>query len=114
MIRRLLALSIAATALCFAGIAFAQEAEEAEPLEKGKAIYEAARPKCTMCHTETKNPLDNYGAAGTAEDAKAWVRTPKEMFTKTGKKGMMPAYSEKKISDEDLDALALYLMSLKQ
>ena len=27
------------------------------------------------------------------------------MFEKTGKKGMMPAYSEKKISDEDLDAI---------
>jgi cytochrome c553 len=112
MIRRLLSLSIAATALCLAGIAVAQE--EAEPIEKGKAIYEAARPKCTMCHTETKNPLDNYGAAGTAEDAKAWIRTPKEMFEKTGKKGMMPAYNDKKISDEDLDALALYLTSLKQ
>ena len=44
---------------------------------------------------------------------KGWLRTPKEMFKKTGKKGMMPAYSEKKMSDEDVEALAAYLLSLK-
>lgn len=111
MIRRLLALSVAATALSLGGIAVA---DDAETIEKGKAVFEAAKPKCTMCHNEKKNPLDNYGAAGSAEDAKAWIRTPKEMLKKAGKKGMMPAYSEKKFSDEDLDALASYLMSLKQ
>ena len=29
-------------------------------------------------------------------------------------KGMMPAYTTKKISDEDLDALTQYLLSLKK
>ncbi len=111
MIRRLLALSIAVAALCCAGVAFA---EDAATIEKGKAVFEAAKPKCTMCHNEKKNPLDNYGAAGTAENAKGWLRTPKEMFEKAGKKGMMPAYSDKKMSDEDLEALAQYLVSLKQ
>ena len=112
MIRRLLALSIAVAALCCAGVAFAED--EATIEEKGKAVFDAAKPACKACHNEKKNPLDNYGAAGNAEDAKAWLRTPKEMFTKTGKKGMMPAYSEKKMSDEDLDALTHYLLSLKQ
>ena len=111
MIRRLLALSIAVAALCCAGVAFA---EDAATIEKGKAVFDAAKPTCTACHNEKKNPLDNYGAAGNAEEVGGWLRTPKEMFTKTGKKGMMPAYSEKKISDEDLDALTQYLLSLKQ
>jgi cytochrome c553 len=110
MMRRLLALSIAAAALCCAGVA---SAEDAATIEKGKAVFEAAKPACKACHNEKKNPLDNYGATGTAENAKAWLRTPKEMFKKTGKKGMMPTYSEKKISDEDLDALTQYLASLK-
>jgi cytochrome c5 len=111
MIRRLLALSIAVAALCCAGVAFA---EDAATIEKGKAVFDAAKPKCTMCHNEKKAPLDNYGATGNAEDIKAWLRTPKEMFKKAGKKGMMPAYSDKKMSDEDLEALTLYLLSLKQ
>ena len=110
MIRRLLVLSVAAAALLCAGVAVA---EDAEVVEKGKAVYDAAKPSCTACHNEKKNPLDNYGADATAEDTKAWIRTPKEMFKKTGKKGMMPAYSEKKMPDEELEALTAYLLSLK-
>ena len=75
-------------------------------------VYDSAKPACKACHNEKKNPLDAFGAAGTAEDAKGWIRTPKEMFVKAGKKGMMPAYSEKKVSDEDLEALTAYLLSL--
>ena len=111
MIRRLLTLSIAVAAVCCTGAAFA---EDATTIEKGKAIFDSAKPTCTACHNAKKNPLDNYGASGNAEDAKAWLRTPKEMFKKTGEKGMMPAYSTKKISDEDLDALTQYLLSLKK
>jgi cytochrome c553 len=110
MIRRVLTLSMV-VAVCCVGAAFA---EDAATIEKGKAVYDSAKPACKACHNEKKNPLDNYGAAGSAEDATAWLRTPKEMFKSTGKKGMMPAYSEKKLSDEDLDALAQYLLSLKK
>jgi mono/diheme cytochrome c family protein len=110
MIRRLLVLSVAAAALLCAGIAVA---EDAEMIEKGKAVFDAAKPNCKACHNEKKNPLDKYGAEANAEDTKAWIRTPKEMLAKAGKKGMMPAYSAKKISDEDLEALTAYLLSLK-
>lgn len=110
MIRRLLVLSVAMAAVLCAGVAIAQDAAQ---VEKGKAVFDAAKPACKACHNEKKNPLDHYGANGTAEDAKGWIRTPKEMFAKTGKKGMMPAYSEKKMSDEDVEALAAYLFSLK-
>ncbi len=111
MIRRLLTVSVAAAAVCSAGTAFAADAAT---IEKGKAVCDAAKPPCTACHNAKKNSLDNYGASANAEDAKAWLRTPKEMFKTTGKKGVMPAYSLKKISDEDLDALAQYLLSLKK
>jgi len=110
MIRRLVVLSVAVAALLCAGMAVAQDAAM---IEKGKAVFDSAKPACKACHNESKAPLDKYGATGTAEDAKAWLRTPKEMFTKTGKTGLMPAYNDKKISDEDLDALAAYLMSMK-
>ena len=110
MIRRLLVLSFAMVALLCAGVAVA---DDAAMIEKGKAVYDSAKPACKACHNEKKNPLDQYGANATPEDAKGWIRTPKEMFVKTGKKGMMPAYSEKKVSDEDLEALTAYLLSLK-
>jgi cytochrome c553 len=110
MIRRVLVLSVAVAAVLCAGMAVAQDAAM---VEKGKAVFDSAKPACKACHNEKKNPLDKYGASGSAEEAKAWLRTPREQFEKTGKKGMMPAYSEKKISDEDLEALAAYLASLK-
>jgi len=109
--RRLTVLLAVAVALGFAGVV---AADDAAMIEKGKAVYENAKPACKACHNEKKNPLDNYGATANAENAKAWIRNPKEMFVKTGKKGMMPAYAESKISDEDLNALAAYLASLKK
>ena len=108
--RRFTALLAATVALGFAGVAMA---DDAAMVEKGKAVYDSAKPACKACHNEKKNSLDTYGAAGSADEAKAWIRTPKEQFAKTGKKGMMPAFAESKISDEDLDALVAYLMSLK-
>jgi mono/diheme cytochrome c family protein len=111
MMRRLLVLSAVTLALGFAGVATAQDAAK---IEKGKAVFDAAKPACKACHNAKKNALDNFGASGSAEEAKAWVRTPKEQFAKTGKKGMMPAFPATKISDADLDALAAYLMSLKK
>jgi mono/diheme cytochrome c family protein len=107
---RFTALLALAVALTFAGVAVA---DDAAMLEKGKTVFESAKPACKACHNEKKNPLDNYGASGSVEDAKAWIRTPKEQFAKTGKKGTMPAFAASKISDEDLDALAAYLVSLK-
>ena len=109
MIRSLLVLSLAMACLLCSGMAVAQD--EAAVIEKGKAVYDSVKPACKACHNEKKNP--HHQAESNAEDIKGWLRTPKEMFKKTGKKGMMPAYSEKKISEEDLDALAAYLLSLK-
>jgi len=102
---------LAAAAFAFAaGAAFA---DDAAMVEKGKTVFDSAKPACKACHNEKKNSLDKFGASGSVDEVKAWVRTPKESMAKAGKKGMMPAYAASKISDEDLDALAAYLVSLK-
>jgi len=111
MIRRLV---IIAAAFAFAGIASVGWAADAAQIEKGKAVFDNAKPACKTCHNDKKNSLDNFGATGSVEDVKAWLRTPKEQFAKTGKKGMKPTFGPDKISDEDLDALAAYLVSLKK
>jgi mono/diheme cytochrome c family protein len=111
MIRRL---AILAVAFAVAGVASVASAGDAALIEKGKAVFDNAKPACKTCHNEKKNPLDNYGAAGSVEDVKAWLRTPKDMLAKTGKKGPKVAFGPEKISDEDLEALAAYLMSLKK
>jgi mono/diheme cytochrome c family protein len=79
----------------------------------GKAVFDSAKPACKSCHTETKNPLAKTGATNTPEELRAWIRTPKDMITKKGKQGMMPGYSEEKLSKADLDALVDYLAAMK-
>ena len=79
----------------------------------GKAVFDGAKPACKSCHTEARNPLSKVGATHTTEELKAWIRTPKEMMAKKGKKGMMPAFPEQKMSNADLDALVAYLATMK-
>jgi mono/diheme cytochrome c family protein len=92
-----------------------------ELAEKGKTVYGSASPKCSMCHSiagkgNSMNPLDGVGDKLSAEDLKAWIRTPKEMAEKSKSQGKPPmqAYAKEKISDADLDALVAYLLSLKK
>ena len=65
------------------------------------------------CHTDAKNPLAKAGAENSADELKAWIRTPKDMITKKGKKGIMPAYGADKISDADLENLVAHLATMK-
>ena len=106
MMRRLMIL-VAVAAVGFAAAAVAADTE------KGKAVFDGAKPACKSCHTDAKNPLAKAGAANSAEDLKAWVRTPKDMIAKKKKTGMMPAFGPDKISDADLDALVAYLATMK-
>lgn len=106
MMRRLMILA-AAAAFGFSAPAMAADAT------KGKAVFDGAKPACKMCHTDAKNSLAKAGADNTADDLKAWVRTPKDMMTKRKKTGMMPAFGADKISDADLDALVAYLATMK-
>jgi mono/diheme cytochrome c family protein len=79
----------------------------------GKAVYDGAKPACKGCHTDVKSPLARAGADNTVDELKAWVRTPKDMIAKKGKKGIMPAYPPDKISDADLENLVAYIATMK-
>jgi mono/diheme cytochrome c family protein len=107
MKRRFTTVSMALIAVAFAGSGLAADAAA------GKAVYEAAKPACKTCHTDAKNPLAKTGAENSADELKAWVRTPKDMIAKKGKKGTMPVYGADKISDADLDNLVAYLATMK-
>jgi mono/diheme cytochrome c family protein len=107
MMRRLLLVAVAILAVSFATSASAADAAA------GKAIYDGAKPACQGCHTDVKNPLAKAGAENTVDDLKAWVRTPKDMIAKKGKKGIMPAYPADKVSDADLESLVAYLATMK-
>lgn len=111
MIRKVSILAV----LTLATPAFAQDAA------KGKQVYDAATPKCKVCHSvagegNAKGSLDGVGGKLKADEIKAWMRTPKEMAekAKAERKPPMPAYSKEKLSDADMDALAAYLLSLKK
>jgi len=100
--------------LAVAAPVFAQDAA------KGKGVYDAATPKCKVCHAvagegNAKGKLDGVGAKLKADEIKAWMRTPKEMAekAKAERKPPMPAYPKEKLSDADLDSLTAYLLSLK-
>jgi mono/diheme cytochrome c family protein len=105
--RRLLILAATLAAVGLAAPSFAGDAAA------GKAVYEAAKPACKSCHTETKNPLTKTGDENTLEELKAWMRTPKDMIAKKGKKGIMPAYGPDKITDADLENLVAYMATMK-
>ena len=119
MICRLVVVGMAGLVLGQGAVAMAQDAAK---IESGKKVYAEAKPMaCKTCHAvagagNAKGPLDGVGSKLTAEDIKAWMRTPKEMTAKAKaeRKPPMPAYPPDKLSDEDLDALTAYLLSLKK
>jgi mono/diheme cytochrome c family protein len=119
MIRRLVVVGVAGMAL---GLGAAALADDAAKIEKGKKVFAEAKPlACKACHSvagvgNAKGPLDGCGSKLKAEDVKAWLRTPKDMAAKAKaeRKPPMPAFPPEKLSDEDLDALTAYLLSLKK
>ena len=115
MIRRLVWVGVAGLVLGQGAVTMAQD------VEAGKKVYAEAKPMpCKTCHAvagvgNAKGPLDGIGGKLSAEDIKAWMRTPKEMSAKAKavRKPPMPPYPPDKMSDENLAALTAYLLSLK-
>jgi mono/diheme cytochrome c family protein len=114
-------LAVAVMAVAGLSLAASAIAQDAAKIEKGKAVYAAASPKCKVCHAiggegNAKGALDAVGGTLKADDLKAWIRTPKDMATKAKaeRKPPMPTYGADKISDADLDVLVAYLGSLKK
>lgn len=92
-------------------------AQDKEQLEQGMKVY--ADQKCSTCHAiggkgNAKGALDDVGNRLKADEIRAWIVTPAEMTAKTKaqRKPAMRAYP--KLSKEDLNALVVYLASLKK
>jgi mono/diheme cytochrome c family protein len=118
MKRRMAAATVATFVLAFGTEAGAQDPAR---IEKGKQVYDAAKPKCKACHSvggagNVKGPLDGVGSKLEADEIKAWMRTPKAMTekSKATRKPFMPVYPKEKLSDEDLEALTAYMLSLEE
>jgi mono/diheme cytochrome c family protein len=78
--------------------------------DHGKQVY--AEQKCSMCHSiggvgGKMAPLDHVGFKLKADQIKKWIKTPKEM------KPNVPMRSYADLSENDLDDLAAYLLTLK-
>lgn len=104
--------SITLASLAVAVLAFAAPVRGGD-VAAGKKVFETAKPSCKACHTEARNSLASVGATNTPDEIKAWLRTPKEMMARKGKKGVKPTFGPDKISDKDLDDLAAYLAASK-
>lgn len=95
------------------GCAVAASAQDAA---KGQAVYDAQ--KCSMCHAvagkgNAKGALDSVGAKLKAEDIRAWIVDAPGMTAKT-KAVRKPAMKSYTLPKEDLDALVVYLATLKK
>ena len=81
----------------------------------GKALFTSQ--KCTLCHSiagkgNPKGPLDRVAAKRTAAEVRQWILDPDAMRTKT-KATRMPAMKQIKLTNDQVDGLVAYIMSLK-
>lgn len=104
-----------AVAVSTLGLAVPLRADDAQ-VARGKEVY--AEQKCKLCHSvdgvgNKKGALDEVGAKLSADDIKAWLVTPDEMAAKAGadRKPKMKKFD--KLSEEDMNALVAYMLSLK-
>ncbi len=96
---------------------------DGDPVAYGKDVYEIY--ECYNCHklggkggVKKRGPkMDNLGNITTAEDLKKKIFYPKtfmaEGFEKAFKKKTMPDKYKELMTDGELDALVIYLMTLK-
>jgi mono/diheme cytochrome c family protein len=91
--------------------------QDATQAKKGEEVY--AAQKCSMCHSiagkgSKLSPLDGVGNKLSADEIRDWIVNPTEMAakTKSTKKPPMPA-KYGKLAKEEIDALVVYMQSLK-
>jgi mono/diheme cytochrome c family protein len=104
---------VAALGMALGTLALAQDAKA----ERGKKVF--AEQKCKICHSiggvgNAKGVLDGVGGKLSATDIKEWLTNPKDMATKAKADRKPPMKSFKDLSADDLDALVVYLGSLKK
>jgi mono/diheme cytochrome c family protein len=85
-------------------------------IAQGEKVYVAQ--KCAACHSiaakgNQKGPLDDVGGRLSAEDIRLWIVSATEMTAKT-KAVRKPPMKSYVIPKDDLDALVVYMQSLKK
>lgn len=105
---------MAGVALCV-GLAATAAAQDAK-VAKGEKLF--ADQKCSMCHSigdkgNKKGPLDGVGAKLKGDEIREWIADAKGMTAKTKatRKPEMKAFT---LPKEDVEALAVYLATLKK
>jgi mono/diheme cytochrome c family protein len=106
------ALAFVTLSVALASPALAQDATIAH----GMKVFEAQ--KCSLCHSigdkgNKKGPLDHVGSKLTADEIRMWMVSPAEMTKKTKAERKPPMKAYTSLSKTDLDALVLYMQSLK-
>lgn len=94
-----------------AGTAAAQDAK----VKKGMQVF--ATQKCSQCHSiagkgNAKGKMDDIGGKLTPEEIREWIVDPVGMAAKN-KKDRKPPMKKKAVSAEEVDALVVYLSTLK-
>ena len=85
-------------------------------IAKGQQVY--ADQKCGLCHSigdkgNKKGPLDGIGSKLSVADIRLWMTDAKAMTEKT-KATRKPEMKSYNLSKADLDALVVYMQSLKK
>jgi mono/diheme cytochrome c family protein len=115
MIRTALLSGLLAAALgVFPPSAFAQSAAQAE---FGQKVFVAQ--KCSVCHSvagkgNQKGALDNVGAKLSVDEIRQWIVAAPAMAVKTKAERKPPMKAYPNLAGDDLDALVVYLQSLKK
>ena len=106
------------TAICVAIIGVAGTASAGARDAKADGEKAFAAQKCSLCHSiagkgNVKGPLDEVGSKLSDGDIRAWITDAKGMTAKTNstRKPAMKAYA---LPKEDVEALGVYLSSLKK
>jgi mono/diheme cytochrome c family protein len=104
--------------ICFAisAVAATASAAPADVKADGERVF--AAQKCSLCHSiagkgNAKGPLDDVGSKLSDGEIRSWLTDAKGMTEKTHatRKPAMKAYT---LSNEDVDALGVYLSAMKK
>ena len=92
-------------------------AQSPQQIEAGRRIYESE--KCRTCHQvagqgNSLSPLDGVGDRLTADDIRRWLTDTRAMENALSRRPAIRMSSrEYDFSDQELDALVAYLLTLK-
>jgi mono/diheme cytochrome c family protein len=83
---------------------------------EGQKVFETQ--KCSLCHSvagkgNPKGPLDGVAKKHSAADLKLWITQPAEMAKKHAATRKPPMKAFASLPPADLEALVVYLQSLK-